>query len=216
MIHCIGDSHCCIFSGKACYPAWDAPDKEDILPYFNTYRLGPCTAFQLHKKLDLIRFIIGKFVKPGDTVLMCFGEVDCRAHLIKQSQVQKRQLGYIVRQCAYMYMQTIRLLKQDRIPVAVWGPIASMAPDTNYEGGIWQGTCEERNQVTAQFNQVLKEQCKALHIPFGTIFDKMIDENNITNKKYLTDAIHLSLEGLPLIMSECKRMGLLNEDAQLS
>ena len=54
MIHCIGDSHSAVFSGEeTMQPEWPilASNK---LPNFNSYRIGPATAYQLETKKPII------------------------------------------------------------------------------------------------------------------------------------------------------------------
>jgi hypothetical protein len=54
MIHCIGDSHSAVFSGKEeMQPIW--PERSnDITPFFKSYRIGPATAYQLANKKEII------------------------------------------------------------------------------------------------------------------------------------------------------------------
>jgi hypothetical protein len=57
MIHCIGDSHSCFFSGEdKIQPIW--PEKSfDTLSYFRSYRIGPSTAYNLNNKRENIIFL---------------------------------------------------------------------------------------------------------------------------------------------------------------
>ena len=105
MIHCIGDSHSAVFSGEEkMQPEWPiiASNK---LPYFKSYRVGPATAYQLENKKQIIDDILSKNYNDGDSLLFCFGEVDIRAHLLKQMDTQKRCLDDIVKECVEEYRQ---------------------------------------------------------------------------------------------------------------
>ena len=76
MIHCIGDSHSCIFSGNGIQPVWPYPSR-DILPYFRSYRIGPATATHNINKFPVIDDIINKKVdKNNDMIFFVFGEVN--------------------------------------------------------------------------------------------------------------------------------------------
>ena len=101
MIHVIGDSHVMVFSGKEHIP--DAVDYHGFLPFFRTYRLGPYTAYHATKLRTLIESIIAQKVGPDDSVMLCFGEIDCRAHLVKQSEMQGRSIEDIVSECVDRY-----------------------------------------------------------------------------------------------------------------
>ena len=86
MIHCIGDSHSSVFSGREeMQPIWPQRS-DDNTSFFKSYRIGPATAYQLSNKILIIQDIINKNVNSNDYVLFCFGEVDIRAHLIKQME----------------------------------------------------------------------------------------------------------------------------------
>ena len=110
MIHCIGDSHSCFFSGEdKIQPTW--PEQSfDVLPYFRSYRIGPSTAYNLNnKKENIIEPLIQSLnLSEKDKLLFCFGEVDCRAHLIKQSQLQNRGICDIINECVFRYISSIK------------------------------------------------------------------------------------------------------------
>lgn len=216
MIHVIGDSHSCIFSGQEGYAIWDDAERatRDILPNFHSYRIGPATAYQFDRKLGLVKNILGQFADVHDTVIPCCGEVDCRAHLIKQSQTSERPIKDVVDECVIKYFQTILELrdwaKGRNFKIAVWGPIASF-PDTIKYDGPFQGTCLERNHVTRLFTNLLRALCEATEIPFGSIFEAMLLPDGTTNPSYITDSIHSHTSTIPLILAEAKRIKLIKE-----
>jgi hypothetical protein len=78
MIHCVGDSHSSVFSGKdEMQPIW--PERsDDKLSFFKSYRIGPATAYQLENKIPIIDEIV-KQLNSQDSLLFCFGEVLGRA-----------------------------------------------------------------------------------------------------------------------------------------
>ena len=214
MIHCIGDSHSSVFSGnEEMQPIWPIRSN-DITDYFKSYRIGPATAYQLENKIPLIDNIINTVVNPDDSVLFCFGEVDIRAHLIKQMELQNKSISEIVQECVHRYMLTVQRYKKNN--VMVWGPIASWHDSKPYLGGPSFGTSEQRNETTKEFNRVLESYCKLLDIPFITIFDKMVDENNVTKPEYLDDwedcHIHLNQKAMPLIIEAFKEKGFLKSN----
>ena len=100
MIHCIGDSHAAVFSGKEeMVPTWPE-QSNDTLDFFRSYRIGPATAYQLENKIPIIDNILQSRVnKESDYVMFCFGEVDIRAHLIKQLELQKTTIENLVEEC---------------------------------------------------------------------------------------------------------------------
>lgn len=213
-IHCIGDSHSAVFSGKEeMVPIW--PElSDDITEYFKTYRIGPATAYKLENKIEIINSIIENNVnKDNDHVLFCFGEVDIRAHLIKQSELQNVDILKIVEECVDQYFKVILYYKQLGYKTIAWGPIASWHESKPYTGGPSFGTCLERNIVTEMFNKRLEMRCDQYDVDFLTIFYEMIDDNKITIPKYLDNwegsHIHLSQTSMPLIIDAFKRKNLI-------
>ena len=207
MIHCIGDSHSAVFSGiDKMTPEWPMRS-DDKLPWFRTYRLGPVTAYQLERKLPTIQGLINRVgISKDDTILFCCGEVDCRAHLVKQMEVQNRTSKDIVRECVDRYISAVLQVMSWGINVSVWGPIASWHPSKQYTGGPSFGDCLERNNVTKEFNDYAKVLCDKHSIPFKSIFYKMIDSDGYTNPELLDDwegaHIHANQKTMPLILKE--------------
>lgn len=213
MIHCIGDSHSAVFSGEEkMQDIWPMPAANTI-PFFSSYRIGPATAFQLANKKEIIDSIISKVYKNGDHVMFCFGEVDIRAHLIKQSQQQNRDILEIVNECVERYFNVILEYKNRGVSVLVWGPIASWNNKKPYTGGPSFGTDLERNHVTKLFNEKLKEYCSQNEIKFVTLFYDMLNEDGTTNETYLDDwegsHMHLSQRAMPKIIEKFDEQGLI-------
>jgi hypothetical protein len=214
MIHCIGDSHSAVFSGKEeMQPIWPIPSN-DISPYFRSYRIGAATAYQLANKIPIIDSIINSRVnKDVDKVLFCFGEVDIRAHLKKQMEVKNEPITSIVRECVDRYFDVIQHYKNMGIDMLVWGPIASWHDSKKYTGGPSFGTNIERNNITKEFNDYLKELCSKNNIGFVSIFYDMVNSNNETIPTFLDDwdgsHIHLSQRSMPLIIKRFEEQNLL-------
>jgi hypothetical protein len=194
-------------------PIW--PEiSNDVLESFRSYRIGPATAYNLHNKIEIINDIIYKRVNRDiDYVLFCFGEVDIRAHLLKQSEIQNLPIVDIVNECVDQYFRVILYYKELGYNSIVWGPIASWNELKPYTGGPSFGSCMMRNDITSLFNKRLEFWCEMYSIKFVTIFHKMIDSNGITNPYYLDDwdgcHIHLNQNAMPLILDEFKNKSLL-------
>jgi hypothetical protein len=212
MIHCIGDSHSSVFSGnEEMQPIW--PERSnDITEYFNSYRIGPATAYQLNNKKEIINQII-PLIKTNDKLLFCFGEVDIRAHLLKKSTTQNIPIEDVVIECVSRYVEVINYYKSLNLSVIVWGPIASWNDDKPYLGGPSFGSNIERNNATKLFNKHISNQLKKYDIPFVTIFEDMLNEDGTTNQELLDDwqdcHIHLNQKAMPLIIKAFKEQNLL-------
>ena len=218
MIHCIGDSHVSVFTGHDYMPPiWQPENRsDDKSEYFRTYRLGAVTSYQLERKIDFIDFIIKKspINKEKDNMLFCFGEVDIRAHLIKQSEIQNKEIDEVVKECVDKYFNTILHYKANGYNIMVWGPIASWSDKAPYTSGPSFGSNLERNNVTKIYNNYLDQLCNENDIKFLSIFDKMLLEDGTTNEKYLDSwldcHIHLIQTAYLLIIEEFKKKKIIN------
>jgi hypothetical protein len=153
MIHCIGDNHVYIFSGV------DILGGNDVLPFFKTYTLGSHTAYNVIKRRSLIEQIITKEVGPNDMIMFCFGEIDCRAHLLKQAALQKKSLTSIVSECVDRYFGIFHIAKQYGVPLLAWNVPPSSREDVKSEEYNTYGSCKERNRATQLFNNSLQKHC---------------------------------------------------------
>lgn len=214
MIHCIGDSHSSVFSGEEvmqdCWP-FKAANK---LPYFNSYRIGPATAYNLHTKQHIIEPLIQSLnLKEEDKLLFCFGEIDNRAHLIKQSQLQNKDVIEIIEECVIRYVNAVKYYKKYTNNILFWGPIASWSDVKPYTTGPTYGTNIERNKVTEIFNNILKEKSECEGFGFITVFYEMLNEDMTTNSECLDDwegcHIHLHQRFMPVILNKFRENGLI-------
>ena len=64
------------------------------------------------------------FNKEEDIVLMVFGEVDVRAHIVEQSLKQGKHVFHITRDVVNRYWKAIKTVQDDGYTVAVFGCIA--------------------------------------------------------------------------------------------
>lgn len=214
MFHCIGDSHSSVFSGEeVMQPCWPllASNK---LPYFKSYRIGPATAYNLHAKQHIIQPLIESLnLSNNDKLLFCFGEIDNRAHLIKQSLIQNKNIEDLVKECVLRYIESVKFYKKYTNKIYFWGPIASWSDDKPYTTGPTFGGNIERNLVTEMFNIFLENECNKNEFGFISIFYEMLNNDKTTKSEYLDDwegcHIHLHQRALPILLSKFKEKGLI-------
>jgi FkbM family methyltransferase len=213
MIHCIGDSHVYIFTGTDViggnvFPGTSVIGGDDALPFFKTYLLGSHTAYNVIKRRSLIEQIIVKVVRPDDMIMFCFGEIDCRAHLLKQAELQKIPLASIVSECVDRYFEIFRIAKQYGVPLLAWNVPPSSREDIVCEEYSTYGSCRERNMATELFNNSLQKHCEESGVIYVSIFDKLIGKDGLTDTSYFLDPIHLSQKAMPLILEELRHKGV--------
>jgi hypothetical protein len=214
MIICLGDSHSSVFSQEErIISQWPKKDFK-VFSKFKPIRIGPATAYNLETKVDHLNKVLNRtFYIKNSYVLFCFGEVDIRAHLIKQSKLQNKDVESIVAQCIDRYISAIKKVDPIRkIRKAVFAPIASWSEEKPYDGPSF-GSNVERNHVTKLFNQYLEKKCKENNIVFISIFKEMLNKDGTTNSLYLDDfgtGIHLNQKSMPFILKKLKEKNLIN------
>lgn len=206
MLICLGDSHSSVFSfEEKIVPQW--PEKDyHLFSKFKPIRIGPATAFNLNNKVNLLNKILNRTLYfSKDYVMFCFGEVDIRAHILKQSKLQKKDTSLIVKECVDRYIAAVTKVKPIRkLNKAIFAPIASWNVDKPYDGPSF-GTNLERNKVTKIFNDYLENKCFEYNLVFVSIFEEMLNIDGTTNSIYLDDfgtGIHLSQRSMPLILKK--------------
>jgi len=210
LIHCIGDSHASFFSGRnSLEPIWPLQAR-DIIPSFKSYRLGAVLAYNLcepetstHGKEKLAE--LTNQLPKNSSIMLCFGEIDCRVHLVKQSIEQNRNIGDVVNECVDRYFSVIRDMKT-RFNMMVWAVVPSTISETVTDLRYPHfGTNLERNQATKLFNERLEELCKKEKIAFISIFNELIKPNGSTNNSFFIDNAHLSQKAMPLVIKRFKK-----------
>jgi hypothetical protein len=211
MIYCLGDSHVSVFTGKNdVAPSWEEPMRVtwDILPQFRTFRVGPFLAYNVGQQDHLgweMLFSALKLVPKEGEVLLVFGEIDCRAHLVKQRDKQKRDLDDVVMECVKIYFNAVAEVMAKGYKTMVFGgiPTGCKATVSEEQGGGYRwahyGTHHDRNEAARLFDLNVKKECLQSGAKCLSIFDLMVDDNGDTRAEYFLDAIHLSQKAMPLI-----------------
>ncbi|MBU0791689.1 MAG: hypothetical protein KKC55_14660 [Gammaproteobacteria bacterium] len=219
MIFCFGNSHVSIFSGTdKMVPIW--PERSvDTLPWFRTFRLGACTAYQAMKWIKEIITITKQgsigFNREKDTLLLVFGEVDIRAHVALQAEKQNKFISTVTLEIVDRYCEAISLLKSEGFNVAVFGCVAGFVLKDGDTRPPWPyfGTIEQRNGATKIFNDSVGDFCKKIGVPFISVFEEMLEDDGITTKiRYLDMDIgkcHINNRMLAIVLWKFRDIGLI-------
>jgi hypothetical protein len=203
------------------YPVW--PERSlDTLPWFKTINIGASTAYHAKKHIATIKKVLnefGSFDKRNDIVLLVFGEVDIRMHVYIQVAKQKRSMEDIVNEIADRYLAAVSILLSEKFNIALYGCIASWIRLDDGENRTMYGAIKQRNGATRLFNDRLISFCKEQCIPYISIFEEMLLDNDETDLRYLDtnfmgngNGLHATTKILPLLLWKCRDIGLISFD----
>ena len=146
-------------------------------------------------------------MESNPKVLLMFGEIDCRMHVIKERDAG----GFtyeIVRVCVNRYLEAIGLIKSAGFDVAIWGIhplLCSWRLCIQRVEHMRYGHPWEVLDAEYMFNCILEEQCDIHGIKFASIFEKMIErEMHYDRDNYIADCCHLSQRCLEIALEALK------------
>jgi len=229
-IHVIGDSHVSVFSKKNIIIPEYPPNIYMNFP-FKIFRIGAPLAYNLGKRetyynaREKIEHVFKHEIIKGDSIILSFGEIDCRYHLLKQSKLQEKDIEEVIVECVERYVQSVKEIVKDNFywinKIGFWGPIAStwLGDECSNKDCPIADRMPMRNFVTSKFNTILKDKIDKFNKEFWktnfyylSIFEFLIDDKYFTKKEYYMDNIHLNQKTWPLIENELKEKGFLNRE----
>lgn len=218
----VGDSHVNFFSGNEDLNYLPLGNGINLCPSvgsspFTVLYIGSSLAYTCNEPDSTsgfrrkFQYLTETFIHPGARILFSLGEIDLRAHVMAQTEKQKRSYKEIINDILDRYLAFLREIRRAGYSVYCWGPIASQkdsAPETPAFPRV--GTEKERNMATAYFNEQLENLCKKEEIPMFSIFSGMITEDYQTLGEYLSaDHVHLSQRAMILAEPLLRSAGLL-------
>ena len=99
----------------------------------------------------------------------------------------------MTKECINRYFKVLYDLKIRGYKVVGWGghPSTTSGHNSNEFCPVY-GDCLQRNKVSKYWNECIKELCEKESIPFISIMDELIDEENgLTKMEYFIDYCHL-------------------------
>jgi len=211
-IYVIGDSHTNFFGGTEYINFLPLENHINtscnLVDFFKTFHLGPALAYNSNTNsstntLAKTLYLIEKnYLPPKSTLLLCFGEIDIRVHVLKQAEKQNKTVEQVIEDILDNYLKYLKILQNKGYHIICWGAIASQKDEweTNPDYPKY-GSEIERNQATSQFNKKLKEICLANKLRFLSIFDDLVTADGETIEDFLAkDKCHLSQKAIPLVV----------------
>lgn len=200
-INCIGDSHISIFSGLNML----IPENKTIVnDNFHVLRFGPYLANSFPNKENIFKYV--DTIPKNENLLICFGEIDCRAQI--KNQTEKNGLNYkkVIDGVIFNYFNGIDKLTHKNIILFSVTPELKETPfkiyyDKNPEDfDAPKGSYDERKLYKEYFNYKVKEQTELRGFKFISIYEYLVNEKN-TNNRHSLDDIHLTPKKVSYIIN---------------
>jgi hypothetical protein len=178
VVHTFGDSHS--------YNGWG--DITDV----KTHHLGPKLCFSIGR--DGINIKDNYNVKNGDTVIFCFGEIDCRCHIhkhITQGFNYKQVIDSIVNNYFIQIQKAVHTF--DKVKTVIYNVVPPVQRHNTSENSAYPylGTDEERKSYVLYFNEKLKQKCIEYKFIFFDVYNKYIDSNGFLSKSLSDGNVHI-------------------------
>jgi hypothetical protein len=179
-IHTFGDSHS-MFGWR------DIPNIK-----FNW--LGPILCYSFGRD-KLSRLNIKNYnVAENDTVIFCFGEIDCRCHVYKHI-TPENNYQKIIDNIVDKYFEAINenISQYKNLKVYVYNVVPSVEKEQHIENIEYPflGDNNERKEFTLYFNSKIKENCLKYNYNFFDIYDKYTNEKGFLNSELSDGSVHI-------------------------
>lgn len=212
-IICVGDSHAAFFSGAHCFQfLWPEPSPQ-LWPHVSGFYIASALAYSLNKrgsteqgleKLEI--FLRGKTLVKGSTLMLSFGEIDLRNHVIAQAREQNRPAEAVVADCVSAYRHAVELALAAGFRTMIWAPPPSRPDEGPYPHMFpTVGTEVERNAATRSMIDALRATMIPLGVPVISIFDEIVGPDLRSDGRYFMDSCHLNTAATPLAIAAMRR-----------
>ena len=162
----------------------------------STNYLGAATAYNLSSETSSsgggrrLKEKLKTLDPETNAILLCFGEIDCRAHVVKQAYVANKSIKESAVDAAKAYFDLILSIKERGYQVIVYGPYGSGSQFNSI------GLESYRNSAVKFFNNSLRESCLKHDIYFFSLNSFLVDPVALlTRRAWLPDDVHLPDEG---------------------
>jgi lysophospholipase L1-like esterase len=205
-IHVIGDSHAQVFDGEPGFVAVH-------IPMATAHNLISDTSTSNSKRI-LLEYL--SVVTPGDYILLCFGEIDCRFHIFRKSRLLKKPVSKLVDVTIGRYMEAVEMVSRHTSRQNVG--IINIVPAGNWDRvpmdrvlyGFPPSTTPHREArvVNEVFRNHLANECHARGYNLIDIWDSIFDPSTgYTKEEYVgEDPVHLNKNAVPLFINEIRKV----------
>jgi len=133
-------------------------------------------------------------VRDGDTVIFCFGEIDCRNHVHKHITNRKTYKD-IIDEVVIGYFEAIKgnIMQYGSIRTCVYNVVP---PSRKFDCGPghpypFLGSDNHRKQYHIYMNAKIRELCSLNKFFYFDIYNESSDEEGFLKKEYSDGSVHL-------------------------
>lgn len=153
-----------------------------------------CYSFGLEKlnRCDIRNFNINN----DDSVVFCFGEIDCRCHIHKHI-TKENTYSMIINNIVNNYIDAIKLnvnlCNVNLKNICIYNVVPPVQKFNTYENREYPflGNDEERKTYVLYFNELLKQKCLENNWIFFNIYNNYIDKNGFLSKNLSDGNVHI-------------------------
>ena len=212
-IVCAGDSHAAFFSGLHSFQyTWPEPQQQ-WFPHVTGHRIASPLAYSLNKYNTSERglerlesFLRSDELARGTTIMLSFGEIDIRNHVISQSSAQAKSVAEIVGDCVTAYTHAVNVTLAAGFRAMIWAPPPSRSDVGPYSYMFPTiGSEQERNAATRCFIEGMRVAMEPLGVPVVAIFDELVDETLCSDPRWFMDSCHLNMAAVPHAISAFRK-----------
>lgn len=193
----------------------------DLLPCFRTRHLGPATAWRAcdygssTRAREKIDALLRHELKPGNRVLLSFGEIDCRCHIPKRV-LAGEPIDVTVRETIARFLPLVRHLQARNLQVAVWGPaMITIAATIGTQNPLpTVGSFELRAEVTRHYVAELNQACEVSKIGCVCLAGTYHDWTQPAVTDCFIDGCHLAQKMMPQVLNALRDAGILRLPAK--
>ncbi len=221
-IYVIGDSHTDLFcknhfSSKKNIGGvehfWFLNGNYKYAPFIITYHLDAVLAYTSSsaksslRTREKIEYLINQGLLPSGAILVTsFGEIDCRVHALRQTELQGISVEQAVENIAQNYLKFLLWLKAQGYRIIVYGPPAQQKDNAPFDPNYPRyGSESERNYIVELFNHKLKELAHTHKFGFVSLFEATLLSKGKTNPEYFRDGVHLSNKAYDMLIASLKQ-----------
>lgn len=191
IVHVIGDSHTQAFNLK--YP-------------FIVHHLGATTAYNLDKRgsttnsREQLEKIAESIDPKYESILLVFGEIDCRIHIYNQYRrlIKKVPIITMIRETIHRYGLAMNRLKKRKINFYVLSitPASTQGNVFNYQ---YYATFKQRADIHKLFNEELSKYCLSHNYQYIDLYGEVVNKSGGIKHKYLLDEVHLNSKTVEIV-----------------